>query len=224
MESINIICLLWKGDFRGRDYNEKDVYSLKKNIDRYIDREYKFYCLTNDMSADVPAEKIQLLNNWPGWWSKVELFRPDLPPGRTLYMDLDSHIVGRLQPILECEGNLVMFNSNKPCRMWYDLQDDGWLYRYQAATMLFDPGALSWIYDKFAMCPERFMFKYRSEQDMYGDWIPDQPTFPDHWMMKLESLKGKKEFPKGIIIITGKPGRDSFRDPAFAPWLKKYWV
>ena len=221
MESINIICLLWKGNFRGRDYTESDVQTLRWNIDRYIDRPYKFYCLTNDMSANVPAEKIQLLNNWSGWWSKVELFRPDLPPGRTLYMDLDSHIVNNMQPILDYEGDLVMFNSNKPSRLWYELQDDGWLYRYQAATMLFDPGALSWIYDKFATSPERFMFKYRSEQDMYGDWIPDQPTFPDHWMMKLESLKKKTAVPEGVIIVTGRPKNDSFRNPSFAPWFKE---
>ena len=39
-------------------------------------------------------------------------------------------------------------------------------------------------------------------------------------VISLESLKGKKEIPKGVIIVTGKPGKDSFRDPSFAPWFK----
>jgi hypothetical protein len=37
-------------------------------------------------------------NNWPGWWSKMEIFRPDIA-GDFLYFDLDTVIVGDLSDI-----------------------------------------------------------------------------------------------------------------------------
>lgn len=233
-EKVNIICLLWMGDFRGRDYTAKDVVRLYESVNKHIDRPFDFYCLTNDANADVPGEKIMLKNDWPGWWAKVELFRTDLPKGRTLYMDLDSHAVRSLQPILDFKGNWVAFNTRVP--KWKEKRDFGVISRYQtatmlfdspciipkyqAATMLYDPGALGWIYDDFKKDSEILMQNYRSEQDMYGHWIPDQPTFPDGWMIKLESLR-KMELPKDVIIVTGNSAKTSFRNPDCAPWLNE---
>ncbi|KKL89028.1 hypothetical protein LCGC14_1918760, partial [marine sediment metagenome] len=37
---------------------------------------------------------IKLKHNWPGWWSKIELFRPDLSSDNTtIYFDLDVLIL-----------------------------------------------------------------------------------------------------------------------------------
>lgn len=197
----NIICLLWKGDFRGRDYVDEDVVRLKHMIDKNIDRDYTMYCLTNDMEAKVPANKIELINNWPGWWSKVELFRPDLPCGRTLYLDLDTYIVNSLESLLAVEGDLVMFPS--PYHKG----------QYQAGTMLFTSGTLYWVYDTFKRWAKNYMNKYRSEQDLYGDWIPNQPTFPAKWLMKASDyIRNGYNVKKDTIIISGRPKSVSFRN------------
>jgi hypothetical protein len=215
---VNIICIYWVGDFRGRDFCENDVIRLRETVNKHIDRPYTFYCLTNKMDADIPAEKIALSHpEWPGWWAKVELHRPDLPKGRTLYLDLDSHVINNLQPILDYTGNLVMFNSRAA-----KVNKNGVVHKYQAAVMLFDPGSTSWIYDKFSKDPIYWMNKYRSEQDLMGEWIPDQPTFPDHWMVKLSKLINKPDrLIDKTIIVTGQPKLDSFRDPVYMPWLKE---
>jgi len=213
---INIYCLLWFGDFRGRDYNEKDVHRLYQSVSKHLKQPFNFYTLTNSKDLDVPGTCIMLRNNWPGWWSKVELFRRDLPKGRSLYFDLDSHIINDLEPILKTTGDLVMFDNVVP--KWKEKRDSGLVCRYQAATMLFDPGALGWIYDKFKYKADEYMSQFRSEQDMYGAWIPNQPTFPSKWMLKMEQLRSGK-VPAETIIITGQPKRTSFRDPDFAPWL-----
>lgn len=43
--------------------------------------------------SDVPcANRIPMKYNYPGWWAKMELFRPDFR-GNFLYLDLDSHIL-----------------------------------------------------------------------------------------------------------------------------------
>ena len=219
---VNIICLYWVGDYRGRDYKPQDIVNLRATVDKWIDRPYKFYCLTNRPDADIPAIKIPFRNNWPGWWAKVELFRPDLPKGRTLYLDTDTYIVNNLQPILDYDGNLVMFDSREPKKRWSRAPVQGWVYRYQAATMLFNPGALSWVYFKFKNDPEAYMNTYRGEQDMYGIWIPNQPTFPQEWMLKLDAVKVHKKIRRDTIIVTGQPKGTEWRDPhKYAPWLIK---
>lgn len=221
-ETVNIACLLWKGVFRGRNFTEQDVNRLRASVDKWIDRPYRFYCLTNDPSIKINGGVVVLKNNWPGWWSKVELFRKDLPVGRTLYLDLDSHVVSGLKPLLEYEGDLVMFPASKnipkmdPERL---LRQKGLVHRYQASTMLFTPGALSWVYDRFLDHAQTIMRQFRSEQDMYGVWLPNQPTFPREWLSKLAGLRAGV-IPKKTIIITGQPRDTSFRAPSYVTQLE----
>ena len=216
---MNIICLYWVGDFRGRDFVPEDVWRLKQTIDKHIDREYNFYVLTNDMKADLPGTKIELLYNWPGWWSKMELFRPDLPCGRTLYLDLDTYVVNNLQPILDFPGELVMFNTRMSKVM--ERKDPRIVCRYQAGIMLFTPCSLPWVLSKFKNDADNLMKKYRGEQDMYGAWIPNCPTFPDEWMIKIERLRSGKLSDKTIIVTGQSPEKFNFRNPDFAPYLEK---
>ena len=217
---INIICILWNGVFRGRNFSALDVVNLYEDVKRNIDRPFKFYCLTNHTHVFYHLHNLDIIllplkHNWPGWWAKVELHRPDLPEGRTLYLDLDTHIVGNLQPILDYEGDLVMFNTVAGAG------GGGVVRRYQAATMLFDSGNTTMfdVYERFRLGgPEHWMEKYRSDQDVMGDWIPNQPTFPNEWMLKLNNCKNMAELPKEVIIVTGQPKDISFRDIDKIKW------
>ncbi len=213
---INIICILWVGVFRGRNFTINDIVRLYESVKKNIDRPFNFYCLSNYPFhfPHLPIKRIPLKHGYPGWWSKVELHRPDLPKGRTLYLDLDTHIVGSLKSILDYPGDLVMFGSRATGRGL------GLVHRYQAATMLFDSGTrvMREFYDRFRMNAEHWMEKYRSEQDIMGDWIPRQPTFPHEWMLKLNNCKNMTALPKGVIIVTGQPKDISFRDTEKIKW------
>lgn len=213
------MCLYWVGAFRGRDFTTKDVVRLRETVDKWIDRPYDFYCLTNDMDADVPAIKIQLEYAWPGWWSKIELHRADLPPGRTLYLDLDTHVISNLSPILNYPGNLVMFRT-RVSRYRRLRPEKGVIPRYQAGIMLFTPGKFIWLYDKFRKSSHKYMRQFRSDQDLMGSWIPNQPTFPNEWMYKLSTCLNTDTPPANTIIVTGQPRDVDFRDPKSIPWLK----
>jgi hypothetical protein len=226
---INIICLYWVGPFRGRDFAPRDVDRLLYTVHKHIDRPYKFYCLTNDMKADVPVEKIPLRYNWPGWWSKMELHRPDLPEGLTLYLDLDSHVIRSLKPLLDFPsgGKLTMF----PNRMAKRTASQSSLFpetgkivqRYQAGVMLFESGRLSWLYDLFRANPEKNMSHFRADQDLIGQYLPDQPTWSRNWLAKTRDCLGTKEAPKEAIIVTGQPKGKLLREDELAltiPWLE----
>lgn len=223
-DSVNIMCIYWVGDFRGRDFCDEDVVRLRETVDKHIDRPYKFYCLTNKMDADIPAEKIPLShpNEWPGWWAKIDLHRPDLPSGRILYLDLDIHIIRSLQPILDFEGDMVMFTPTHKYKNPRRDKELGIIRRYQAAVMLYDSGVTSWVYDRFCEDAEHLMEVYRSEQDIMGEWLPEYPMFPAKWMTKLATLcRNPHTNTKDTIIITGQPSFTSFRNPDEVPWLEK---
>ena len=213
---MNVICLYWVGKFRGRDFVFDDIMRLYASILKYMDRDFTFYCLTN-YDGYLPFETIELKHDWPGWWAKVELHRPDLPPGRTLYLDLDSHVISSLQPILDYPGDLVMFNTKAT-----PTPQPGLVRRYQAATMLFDSGTpgMVQLYDRFKEDPAKYMERYRSEQDIMGDWLPNQPTFPDSWMVKLGECKKSKTVSKDCIIVTGQPRDFDFRQASEINWIR----
>ena len=222
LEKVNIICLYWVGEFRGRDFTEEDVWRLFISVNKHIDRDFDFYTLTNDMTANVPGTKIELSNpiEWPGWWSKMDLHRSDLPAGRTLYLDLDSHVIRSLQPILDTPGDLVLFPNRVNVGNAYIVQ------RYQAAIMLFDPGAMEskhQLLSKFMENYAQYMEIYRSEQDLMGAWIPNQPTFHDMWLLKAATLqkKYKSDPPEDVIVITGQSKNNFFRRTEEVPWLEK---
>src|SRR5690606_33029444 len=136
----------WVGDFRGRRFAKEHILRLLQSVTKWIDREFDFWILTNDqeMKDDPDIPTIELEYAYPGWWSKIELHRPDLKKiigeRRTLYMDLDSHAVGPLGQILDYPGDLVMFPTGIPENKWKLKRKQGWVCKYQAATMLFTPG------------------------------------------------------------------------------------
>jgi hypothetical protein len=221
---VNVITLYWVGDFRNRDFTPRDVDRLYFTVEKHIDRPFDFYVLTNDMKADVPGTKIELLHgdDWPGWWSKMELHRPDLPAGRTLYLDLDSHVIRSLAPILDYDGDLVMFGARSNAKK----QDPTIVHRYQAATMLFTPGKMTWLYEKFLQDWDYYVTHYRSDQDVMGDWVPALPTFPDKWLLKLGDVhKNRAKYrnapPEDTIIVTGQPKSGLFRRTYEIKWLEK---
>ena len=226
-ESVNILCLYWVGEFRGRDFTMEDVERLHRSVSIHMDRPFKFYCLTNSQEKfSQEVTPIPLLHNFPGWWSKMEIHRPDLPiTGRTLYMDLDSHAMQSLAPIFDFpKKELTMFETGIPEKKWSTLENKGWICKYQAATMLFTPGDLvmKQVWERFISQPRRWMRKYRSDQDIMGKWIPDQPVFPRNWMCKLGSIKRFKweELPKEVIIVTGQTQDGLFRNTESIPWFE----
>jgi SAM-dependent methyltransferase len=86
---IDIYCVLKSGGV----YTEKDVAILESMLNRNITHEYNFHVLS-DMNV---KNKITLENNWPGWWSKVELFKHQ---GPALYFDLDTVILKNIDRLV----------------------------------------------------------------------------------------------------------------------------
>lgn len=82
-------------------FSGDDVARLEAGVSRHLQEPYRFVCLTNmadEIDPTLGIEIIPIEHNWPGWWSKMELFRL---PGPLLYFDLDTAITGDLTDIAE---------------------------------------------------------------------------------------------------------------------------
>jgi len=94
----------------GGDFTAEYVHRLIENVREHITRPHRFVCLT-DSNEKFACETLPLIDGLPGWWSKLELFR--LFHGRTVYFDLDTIIVGNIDPLLDYDGPVALLQD------WY---------------------------------------------------------------------------------------------------------
>lgn len=79
----------------GGEYRPEHVARLQEQVAATTPHA-RFVCLSD---IDVPCERIPLVEEWPGWWAKIELFRPELFDGPVIYIDLDSTVLRDVSPL-----------------------------------------------------------------------------------------------------------------------------
>lgn len=98
----------------GGIYDWNWVRKIKTSIYNNLTLPHNFVCMTD---LDMDCDTIPLVANAPIWWSKLELFRPNLFKGPVLYLDLDIVVCGSLDQIVKQIINqndfLMYFESNK---------------------------------------------------------------------------------------------------------------
>lgn len=90
----------------GGIYTPKHVDVLAKQILSNSPRHIPVRCLT-DVKSLLDDSWLEyacqpLLYNFPGWWSKMEIFRPDIK-GDILYFDLDTVVLASLRDIAKVD-------------------------------------------------------------------------------------------------------------------------
>jgi len=199
-----IYCVLRSG---GKDYDERHVRWLKRQCDEYAPG-VDFVCLT-DLQDDINGvETHPLIHHWPGWWSKIELFRYE----DVFYLDLDTVLLNDIRYMLDLEG-------------FYALRNFGG-HKLRGRVVM-GSGIMSWsgsyrhVYDNFDI---RSIDKYKHRQNRWGDqgyiheqvdYRPIQDAFPG----KIHSYKfggiDQSNPPSDIVVFHGKPN----------PWeSKQSWV
>jgi len=80
----------------GDKYTREDVLILRNMVASHLNAPHRFRCLSDrhldGVDCLVPDEI------WPGWWSKLLLFRH--ATGQCLYLDLDVIVVGELDSLV----------------------------------------------------------------------------------------------------------------------------
>jgi len=180
----------------GGDFTPEYVHRLRAGVEQHLPNA-RFVCL-----SDVPEVATHPLEHgWPGWWSKLELFRPGLLTGATLYLDLDTIITGDLTPLAQ---------AIQP-RRFVMLQDFTQPGRYGSGVMGWH-GDWSALYYAFAADPQHVMATHRTG-DRWGDqaFIADRlngrlATWQDAMPGAVVSYKVHGRTPGArVVCFHGKP-------------------
>ena len=215
---LTVACVLRSGG----DFDPSWVDALERSCFERIKEPHRFCCLTD---YDIPASDIRekhwidwlpLKHGWPGWWSKIELFRPGLflADNPVLYFDLDTIIardIGHFAGTIDCD--LVLL------RDFYRL-DTGW----GTGLMGWTGGQLEQIYKTFKADAKTFIAKYRSDQDFIKMLVPPswirfwQDEYPGHVVSyKIHCDRGLPGNAH-VICFHGKP-----RPTEVGGWVKEKW-
>jgi hypothetical protein len=102
----------------GGEYQPWHVQMLAKNVARGMnDFDYRFVALSDEPIKGVQTKPLYLPPPAaPGWWAKVELFRPRAFDGPVLYLDLDTIVrePGALRALVKAgEGPITMLRDHR---------------------------------------------------------------------------------------------------------------
>ena len=200
---LTVICVYWKGKHANRNYSEVWVRRLKKMVEQSLLQSYQFVCLSNVEISGI--QTILLKHNWTAWWSKIELFRLDLPGDRFLYLDLDTLPLYGLDALVDMEGSFIAISPNIA---------DSKQRRKRGRTPYLASGVMVWdkeyaniIYDSF---DEGVMNTLEGDQDWIGKVLVNNKMkfnlFPERWIKLLRDVPSNPiELPFGWKVICCSP-------------------
>lgn len=209
-----IVCVLKSGG----DYDIDYVIKLKNMIDKNTTLPYKFVCLT-DMNIDKNiCKSIKLVQGYPGWWSKVELFRAGLIDAkRIIYFDLDTIILKNIDDLLNFPYNFfALYPWNKKNRR------DGLCASGMMAwkndnsfSSIFDQFDIKKI-DKYSKGDQEYISKCLKKNGKEVKFF--QNLFSGIYSYKRNCKNGLHEDAR-IICFHGKPRLHEIK----ADWVKEHW-
>lgn len=209
---LTVACVLKSGGI----YDASWVVRLQAGVSRHLPIEHRFVCLSD---VDVPCERIALEHDWPGWWSKIELFKLKAP---VLFFDLDTAIVGDLSDIAR---EVVAIPGFHLLRDFY--RHDGWgsgVMGWSGPTAAND--VLRW-YRAFESDPEFWMktcggagdqnFIERMQHRVTRCWHPDVARGIVSY--KIHCRNGIPDAAR-VVCLHGKPKFEDMpaNDPVRRAW------
>tara|TARA_R100001244_G_scaffold47793_2_gene42606 strand:- start:1623 stop:2222 length:600 start_codon:yes stop_codon:yes gene_type:complete len=182
----------------GGEYKSEHVERLRRQIAEHLPG-VPFLCLT-DMALPADITALPLAHRWPGWWSKIELFRPDID-GAILYLDLDSSAVGDLSDMTAVNRLAIMRDVYRP---------DG----LQSSVMFLPQSERGRVWREWMRCPEKWMRFYRVGGDqafLERLWLKSAARWQDILPGQVVSFKADKIAERGVpenarvVAFHGKP-------------------
>jgi hypothetical protein len=150
----------------GGVYNATHVRTLEAMVSRHLPYLDRFVCLTDSDFLDPHVECIGLVNHWPGWWSKLELFSKRVAPegSRVLYFDLDMVITGSLVEIAARPEPFIVKSDTYRNGIKSPRHLKG-RPGYQSSMMAWTAGELEYLYTDFARTAPTHMTKHKAIGD-----------------------------------------------------------
>lgn len=194
---INIVCVLRQGGKVG--YNSAWVEKLHNSIKRNVTLPFRFICLSD---CEVPVERIPLDDIGEGYWSKLQLFKPNLFNGPVLFFDLDTLICNNIDTLINDLLNQSDFV------MWRDPD-----YNISSSAIMYWNGDYSFIYNEYLKNKNKFELEFANghPQRLIGDQAVISTLVnhkfvnefcPESWIQVIQ--KKDKDYSDARIIIFRK--------------------
>lgn len=223
-----VYCVLKTGGPYTVQYVEKLFWGICSNTDQDIN----LVCLTDDPAVNF-CTVIPLKHGWPGWWSKIELFREDITIGPGIYFDLDTVIFDNVDPLL----NLALEHDFIALRGFNHRYAKPKYPNFASGIMVGDFQKYSQVYTEFLKNPTQYMEQPR-ENWMHGDqgFIADiigvenvprlQDFLPENYIAGKRVIKNHgDQIPKETHVVawSGEPRLHNLPDQGFYNQLKQKW-
>ena len=210
------------------NYNESYVNKLASAIRRHTTVDYEFVCLTDGdpklIDTSLVHRVIPLEFGLDGWWSKFELFRPDLfNDSQVLYFDLDTLITDDIDDFAGYGGDfLALRDLNTLTALssgilgWNPNLTDHIFYKYMRGII---SGTLP--HQRFSGGDQEAIERH-IELDV--DWVQD--LFPNKMCsFKYQCYDGPTRtvsIPDGGSVVCFH-GRPKMGELVHDPVIKKHW-
>lgn len=232
----------------GGDFDHSYVWRLAAGVARNLKQSHRFVCLTDNTPADLDQLRamsmggrvywLPLVRDYPGWWSKMELFSL---PGPLLYFDLDTVIVGALDPLAD-----QIYKLGRRVMMLRGFHMGDWTSGIMGWYNPGEEGRLDWLLELFMAAPKEFFARdrlklngrsFRGDQDYIREVLDSAKYHPRTELVAVQDLvrgiysykvhvrqRPGQELPEDAAVVAfhGRPRpKEVERVPA---WLRLSWT
>jgi len=218
MSARATVCCVWVR--ANVPYTAEYVVRLAAMVRRWIDRPYRFVCLTDRpeaLPAAVETVRIPWAGDLPGWWAKVGLFDPALGlTGRVLALDLDVVIVAALGPILDYPAAFAL----APHAGTFAGRDGRSVVpRFNSSVMVWEGGTETDLYTRWSPAVARRLW---GDQDWIGEQRPDAVTLPAEWFPRISTI-GAGPVPPAARVVLVKTPKNAEAARRYR-WVREAWA
>jgi len=187
----------------GDKYTVEHVKNLHKMVKKNMPCKFQMFCVTDkeEILSDTTLEFLPIANpnNYPGWWSKINIFELARKP--SVYFDLDVIITRSLEPLIKyTECDLAM-------PLNWALSGHG---GYQSSVMCWNGGArgVGWAFQESKIgLPENGNYGYYTEDTGVKHW-GDQEYLTYHYKDNITEIDA------GLVISYKYHARQALPDKA----------
>lgn len=178
-----VLCMKW-----GSLYPAEYVNVLFGACRRHISGDFRFVCLTNEAEGIAPGVEVYPIPDiglehrhfYHGAWPKIAVFLEELHglSGRCLFIDLDTVVLGSLDPLFEIEGPLVAIDNAPWTR---ELEP-----RTMSSVFAFDSGCLGHVVTGLQADRDALIAKHDIEQAYLHHAVEGIRYWPKEWVVSFK--------------------------------------
>lgn len=216
--NTTVACLFVRGEYA---YTPEYVTRLHAMVTRWIDRPFRFVCLTDQPWLFAPPIETVAVQKLPGFapWTKLELFNPVRQwTGRLLYLDLDTLIVSSLAPLLDTPVDFaITADPEGRSPRTRDSFGHAIVRRFNSSVMVWDGGTQTDLYTDWTPA---VVNRLSGDQDWIGERRPKAYAWPRAWFPRISEVS--QSLPTAAKVVLVKVPKNHLAAQQW-PWVAPLW-